>query len=207
MNHHGLDIGGTLVRKLIVLGVALVAVTSCSTSAPTKEPPGMAPRGTQMTTAKPSRQDLTNKVSLSGKVAINPVFGLVSPVGGQIRYLDVKTPEKTPVKPTKVANVFVSGKANAVEVPAGAVFSGRLVDDKATVTAGMPIVSAKHVGYGVVADIKGEQAYKLSETLSSIMDAPDPRSSWHSCAVMQSSSGAQQAMPATSSPPHSAPTP
>jgi hypothetical protein len=169
MNHHRLDMGGTLVRKLMVLGVALVAATGCSTSAPAKQPPGMAPRGTQMTTAKPSRQDLTNKVSLSGKVTINPVFGLVSPVGGQIRYLDVKTPEKTPVKPTKVANVFVSGKANAVEVPAGAVFSGRLVDDKATVTAGMPIVSAKHVGYGVVADIKGEQAYKLSDTLSSIM--------------------------------------
>lgn len=129
----------------------------------------MAPRGTQMTTAKPTRQDLTNKVSLSGKVTINPVFGLVSPVGGQVRYLDVKTPEKTPVKPTKVANVLVSGKPTAVEVPAGAMFSGRLVDDKATVTAGMPIVSAKHVGYGVVADIKGEQAYKLSDTLSSIM--------------------------------------
>ncbi|MBP2325387.1 hypothetical protein JOF56_005772 [Kibdelosporangium banguiense] len=156
-------------RKPFLLGLTLVVVTGCSTSAPAKEPPGMAPRGTQMTTAKPSRQDLTNKVSLAGKVVINPVFGLVSPVGGQIRYLDVKPPEKTPAKPTKVATVVVSGKATPIEVPAGATFAGRLVDDKATVTAGMPVVSAKYVGYGITADIKGEQAYKMSETLSSIM--------------------------------------
>ncbi|MET0237872.1 MAG: efflux RND transporter periplasmic adaptor subunit [Kibdelosporangium sp.] len=155
-------------RKLSALALALVAVAGCSTSAPAKQPPELVPRGTQLTTAKLTRQDLTNKVSLSGKVAINPVFGLVSPVAGQVRYLDVKVPEKTPTKPTKVANVFVNGKANAVEVPAGATFSGRLADDKASVTAGMPIVSAKHAGYGITADINGEQAYKLSDALSSI---------------------------------------
>jgi hypothetical protein len=117
-----------------------------------------------MTSAKATRQDLTNKVSLSGKVTIDPVFGLVSPVAGQIRYLDVKKPDKTPTKPTKVATV---GKT-PIEVPAGATFAGRLVDDKATVTAGMPIVSAKYVGYGIVADITGDQAYKLSDSLSSV---------------------------------------
>lgn len=117
-----------------------------------------------MTTAKPSRQDLTNKVSLTGKVAIDPVFGIVSPAAGQIRYLDVRAPDKTPTKPTKVATV---GRA-AIEVPAGATFSGRLVDDKSTVTAGEPVVSAKYVGYGIVADITGDQAYKLADSLSSV---------------------------------------
>jgi hypothetical protein len=121
-----------------------------------------------MTSAKVSRQDLTNKVSLAGKVTVNPVFGIVSPAAGQIRYLDVKPPEKTPTKPTKVANVVGGGKTTAIEVPAGATFAGRLMDDKATVTAGMPIVSAKHVGYGIVAEIKGEQAYQLSDALASV---------------------------------------
>nr|WP_052479309.1 hypothetical protein [Kibdelosporangium sp. MJ126-NF4]CEL23531.1 Probable Co/Zn/Cd efflux system membrane fusion protein [Kibdelosporangium sp. MJ126-NF4]CTQ89145.1 Probable Co/Zn/Cd efflux system membrane fusion protein [Kibdelosporangium sp. MJ126-NF4] len=155
-------------RTLSVLGVALFVIAGCSTSASEKPTPGMAPRGTQMTTAKPSRQDLTSKVSLSGKVAINPVFGLVSPVDGQVRYLDVKTPEKTPTKSTRVANVFAGGKPTGVEIPAGALFGGRLADDKANVTTGQPIVSAKHVGYGIVAEIKGEQAYQLSDALSSV---------------------------------------
>ncbi|MBE1462421.1 efflux RND transporter periplasmic adaptor subunit [Kibdelosporangium phytohabitans] len=155
-------------RILSALTVALFVVAGCSTSGSDKPTPELAPRGTQMTTAKPTRQDLTSKVSLSGKVAINPVFGLVSPVAGQVRYLDVKTPEKTPAKPTKVANVFANGKPTAVDVPAGATFSGRLADDKATVTAGQPIASAKHVGYGLVAEIKGEQAYQLSDALSSV---------------------------------------
>lgn len=155
-------------RTLSALVVALFVVAGCSTPASEKPNPELAPRGTQMTTAKPSRQDLTSKVSLSGKVVINPVFGLVSPVAGQVRYLDVKAPDKTPTKPTKVANVFANGRPSAVDVPAGAMFSGRLADDKATVTAGQPIVSAKHVGYGLVAEIKGEQAYQLSDALASV---------------------------------------
>lgn len=121
-----------------------------------------------MTTVKPTRQDLANKVSLSGKVTINPVFGLVAPVAGEVRYLDVRTPQTTPTKPTKVANIWASGRAHPVEVPAGAVFTGRLLDDRSTVTAAMPVVSAKHVGYGIVADLDGAQAYKISETPATV---------------------------------------
>ncbi|MEV4317343.1 efflux RND transporter periplasmic adaptor subunit [Actinocrispum sp. NPDC049592] len=150
-------------RIVPVLGLALV-LAACSTQAPEKPSPGLAPRGTTMTSAKPSRQDLTNKVSLTGKVTINPVFGIVAPVAGQIRYLDVKAPDKTPVKPTKVGTV----KSTSIEVPAGSVFAGRLVDDKSTVTVGMPVASAKYIGYGIVADITGDQAYKLSDALSSV---------------------------------------
>lgn len=121
-----------------------------------------------MTTVQPTRQDLTNKVSLSGKVTINPVFGMVAPVAGQVRYLDVKTPKSTPTKPTRVASVWVSGKAHRIEVPAGAVFAGRLVDDRSTVTAGMPVVSARKIGYGLVADLDGAQAYKISDALATV---------------------------------------
>jgi hypothetical protein len=99
---------------------------------------------------------------------MNPVFGLVAPVAGQMRYLDVKAPTSTPAKPTKVGAVWVNGKPNNVEVPAGATFSGRLVDDKATVTAGMPIVSAKLAGYGIVADISSDKAYQIADGLTGI---------------------------------------
>jgi hypothetical protein len=121
-----------------------------------------------MTTAKPSRQDLANTVSLSGKVTIGPVFGLVAPVAGQVRYLDVKPPQGTPTRPTRVATVVAGGKSYNVDVPAGAVFAGRLVDDRSTVTAGMPVVSAKYAGYGIVAELDGAQAYKISDALGSI---------------------------------------
>lgn len=121
-----------------------------------------------MTTVTPTRQDLTNSVSLPGTVTMNPVFGLVAPVAGQMRYLDVKEPTSTPTKPTKVGAVWVNGKPTNVEVPAGATFSGRLVDDKATVTVGMPVVSAKLAGYGIVADISSDKAYQIADGLTGI---------------------------------------
>ncbi|SCL44151.1 hypothetical protein GA0070604_0227 [Micromonospora eburnea] len=121
-----------------------------------------------MTTVQPTRQDLANKLSLSGKVTVNPVFGIVAPVAGQVRYLDVRTPQSTPTKPTRVASVWASGKAHRIEVPAGAVFAGRLVDHGSKVPAGMPIVSAKKIGYGLVADIDGAQAYQISDTLTTV---------------------------------------
>lgn len=121
-----------------------------------------------MTTVTPTRQDLTNSVSLSGTVTMNPVFGLVAPVAGQMRYLDVKEPASTPTKPTRIGAVWVSGKPNHVEVPAGATFAGRLVDDKSNVTVGMPIASAKLAGYGIVADISSDKAYQIADGLTGI---------------------------------------
>jgi hypothetical protein len=155
-----------------------------------------------MTTVQPTRQDLANRVSLNGKVTLNPVFGLVSPVVGQVRYLDVKAPQSTPTKPTKVATVkSADGKSHDIEVPAGAVFAGRLVDDRSTVTAGMPIVSARQVGYGIVADIDGGQAYKISDALGSVQaqikSGPGP----FACAVL----GTIAALPAGTIPAPPAP--
>jgi hypothetical protein len=151
-----------------VLLSVLVLATACTTSEATEPPPELAERGTVMTTVTPTRQDLTNSVSLSGTVTMNPVFGLVAPVAGQMRYLDVKEPASTPTKPTRIGAVWVSGKPNNVEVPAGATFSGRLVDDKSTVTVGMPIASAKLAGYGIVADISSDKAYQIADGLTGI---------------------------------------
>ncbi|MCW2642925.1 MAG: hypothetical protein JWP76_5231 [Dactylosporangium sp.] len=156
-----------------------------------------------MTTAKPARQDLANRVSLSGKVTMNPVFGLVAPVGGQVRYLDVKPAQSTPTKPTWVASVWADGKPNRVEVPAGATLAGRLVADRSTVTTGMPVVSAKLAGYGIVADIDAAQAYKLSDALTSVQaqikNGPGP----FACAVL----GTIAALPAGTIPEPPAPAP
>ena len=157
--------------KPVHVGVALsvlVLVAACTTTEAAEPPPGLAERGTVMTTVTPTRQDLTNSVSLAGTVTMNPVFGLVAPVAGQMRYLDVKEPTSTPTKPTKIGAVWVNGKPNNVEVPAGATFAGRLVDDKASVTAGMPIASAKLAGYGIVADISSDKAYQIADGLTGI---------------------------------------
>ena len=143
-------------------------LTACSSASASADPPGMVKHGTTMTTVKPNRQDLTNRVSLSGKVTLSPVFGIVAPVNGQVRYLDVKPPTATPTKPTRVAGIWAGNKPTYVEVPAGAVFAGRLVDDRSTVTAGMPIVSACYAGYGIVADIDGGQAYQIADAVNAI---------------------------------------
>ncbi len=153
-----------------VLGLAvlvLLGAAACSSSENIGSPE-LAPRGETQTTVKPTRQDLTNTVSLSGKVTMNPVFGLESPVAGEVRFLDVTKPRRTPTQPTRVANVWKDGNVHRVKVPAGATFAGRLVDDRSTVTAGMPVVSAKLAGYGIVADIDGEQAYRISGAIGSV---------------------------------------
>ena len=155
-----------------------VAVAACSPSGPDQANPELAPRGTAMTKVKPTKQDLTTKLSISGKVEMNPTFGLVAPVAGQVRYFDLPTPNGTPTKPIRVATVWKDGAPNYVEIPAGATFGGRLVDDKSTVTAGMPLASAKHVGYAIVGDIDGAQAYKISgaltEVTAQIKNGPGP---------------------------------
>ncbi|MFD1147210.1 efflux RND transporter periplasmic adaptor subunit, partial [Saccharothrix hoggarensis] len=158
------------VRVCGLVAVALAA-TACTSTGAEPLDPGLAPRGTVQTTATPSRQDLSNKVSLTGTVTMNPVFGIVSPVAGQVRYLTVPEATGTPTKPTRFATVWLDGKPNNVEVPAGSTFGGRLVDDRATVTAGMPIASAKYAGYGIVAEINGEQAYQIADAAQGVVQA------------------------------------
>ena len=119
-------------RKILLAPLcALVTVTvaACSPSGPEQANPELAPRGTTMTKVKPTKQDLTTKLSISGKVEMNPTFGLVAPVDGQVRFFDVPAPNGTPTKPIRVANVWKDGAPNYVEIPAGATFGGRLVDD------------------------------------------------------------------------------
>lgn len=144
---------------VLLAGTALAACGSDGKS-PT---PDLAARGTAMTTVKPERRDLADKVSLTGKVVLNPVYGLVAPVDGEVRFLDVRPPARTPTRATRVATVYDDDdKAHHVAVPAGSAFAGRLVDDRATVTTGMPVVSAKYAGYALVAELDGEQAYQIS---------------------------------------------
>jgi hypothetical protein len=166
-------------RGLWVLAVlACLTLTACTAASGSAETPGLAPRDTTWTTVKPSRQDLSNKVSLTGKVELNPTFGIEAPVGGQVRYLTVAAPTSTPSKPTRVAGVWVKGRPHYVNVPAGAVFAGRLVDDRSTVVAGTPIVSARYAGYGITADIDAGQAYQISGFLTTaqaqIKNGPGP---------------------------------
>src|SRR5262249_3697650 len=116
-----------MVGSAITVVAAVGASAGCTSGGAQTSTPGLAPRGTVMTTVKPTRKDLTNKVSLTGKIALDPVFGLVAPVAGQVRYLTVTTPKSTPTKPTRVAAVYIGNTPHYVEVPAGAVFAGRLV--------------------------------------------------------------------------------
>ncbi|MEU5691940.1 efflux RND transporter periplasmic adaptor subunit [Actinosynnema sp. NPDC020468] len=148
--------------RLLVCASAF-ALTACSAQSGPEADPALAPRGTTMTTAKPTRQDLSNKVSLTGTVSMDPVFGLTAPVAGQIRYWDVPKANGTPTYATRAATVWVDDVPYYVDVPAGSTFEGRLVADRSTVTAGMPIVSARYSGYALVGVVGSAQAYKLTE--------------------------------------------
>ncbi|MFC3742840.1 efflux RND transporter periplasmic adaptor subunit [Paractinoplanes deccanensis] len=156
-------------RRGLALGVAVAAALSgCTADEEAARTPGLEERGTVLTSVKPTRQDLSNQISLSGKVTINPVFGIVAPTAGEIRYVQ-RQPNKTPAaQPLWVATVWDDGTPRRINIPEGSMLAGRLMEDRAEVAAGMPIVSARHGGYGIVADIDSAQAYRVSGSAKTV---------------------------------------
>jgi hypothetical protein len=67
-----------------------------------------------------------------------------------------------------VATIWARGKQHKVRIPKGSTLAGRLMEDRAEVIAGMPIVSARHNAYGIVADIDSAQAYRISGAVKSV---------------------------------------
>jgi hypothetical protein len=162
------------VNTLTLAGVgavvaALAALSACSAAEEKSTTPGLEVRGTVLTTVKPTRQDLSNQISLAGKVTINPVFGVVAPADGEIRYVD-RRPSVTPAtRPMWVATVWDNhGDPRRVEIPKDSMLAGRLMDDRAEVTKGMPVISAKYAGYGIVAEIDSTQAYRIVGSVQSV---------------------------------------
>ena len=112
--------------------------------------------------ATPRRSISRSPSDLPRRRTVNPVFGIVAPAGGELRWLD-RTPSLTPVtRLTWVATVWKGGCGYRVQIPKGTTMAGRLMEDHVTVTAGMPVVSARRSGYGIVADIDSAQAYRVS---------------------------------------------
>lgn len=156
-----------LPRAGMAMSVAVV-LAGCTSPADEVRTPELEARGTVLTTVKPARQDLTNRISLAGKVTINPVFGITAPKDGEIRYVQ-REPSTTPAtRPMWVATVWDDGVPRKVMIPKDSTMAGRLMEDRATVTEGMPVVSARHAGYGIVAEIDSAMAYRISGTATSV---------------------------------------
>ncbi|GAB7046842.1 efflux RND transporter periplasmic adaptor subunit [Catenuloplanes indicus] len=155
-------------RWLPILG-ALTLLAGCSLPADDEAgTPSLEAPGTVLTTVTPTRQDLSNTISLTGKVTIDPVFGITAPVDGEIRYLDRQPATEPATADLWVASVWKDGEPHEVTIPAGSILAGRLLTDGARVTTGMPVVSAKHAGYGIVADITTEHAYRLAANVGTV---------------------------------------
>lgn len=156
--------------RLVIAGLAAMVLLAggCTAEGEGPDTPGLDERGTVTTTVTPSRMDLTDEMSLTGKVVINPVFGLVAPTDGEVHYYDVPWPRSTPTQPVWAANIWLDGNKTRVDIPAGATFAGRLMPDYASVTEGMPVVSARWMGYGVVAEIAAADAYRVADNLTTV---------------------------------------
>jgi hypothetical protein len=151
----------------VVSAVAVLAGCSSSDEKPDSTP-GLEARGTVLTTVKPTRQNLANQISLNGKVIINPVFGIVAPSDGELRYLN-KQPGKVPAtRPIWVASIWKHGSPRRVYIPKDTTLAGQLLEDRSDVSAGMPVVSARYSGYGIEAEIDSTQAYRISGAIESV---------------------------------------
>ncbi|GIM92273.1 efflux RND transporter periplasmic adaptor subunit [Paractinoplanes toevensis] len=158
---------GRLARVGVLVAAGAV-LCGCSSSGEAAQTPGLEARGTVVTTVKPTRQDLTNQISLAGKVTINPVFGIVAPVDGELRYVDRQPSKTASTRPIWVASIWNDGVPRRVEIPKDSILAGRLLDDRSDVTAGMPVVSARYAGYGIVADIDSAQAYRIAGAVKTV---------------------------------------
>jgi hypothetical protein len=152
---------------MAVSAVALV-LSGCTSDADTAPTPDLEARGTVLTTVQPTRQDLTNQISLSGKVGINPVYGIVAPAEGELRFTERQPTTVAVGRDTWVATVWDGDVPRKIFVPEGSTMAGRLMDDRSPVAKGMPVVSARHVGYGITADIDSAQAYRISGAVKQI---------------------------------------
>ncbi|WP_229069972.1 efflux RND transporter periplasmic adaptor subunit [Actinoplanes sp. DH11] len=157
-----------LARAGAVTAAGVMLISGCTSEAEPAQTPGLEQRGTVLTTVKPERQDLTNQISLAGKVAVNPVFGVVAPTDGEIRYVQRTPATKPATRALWVATIWKQGHPHEVTIPKGSIMAGRLMDDRSAVTEGMPIISARHAGYGIVADIDSNQAYRISGAAKSV---------------------------------------
>src|SRR5689334_18523621 len=101
-------------RALAATSAAVVMLTGCTSDSAKPETPGLEARGTVVTTVQPKKQSLTNQISLSGKVTINPVFGIVAPVDGELRYLDRKPSKFASTRPVWVATVWHDGRPRRI---------------------------------------------------------------------------------------------
>ncbi|MDR7277406.1 efflux RND transporter periplasmic adaptor subunit [Catenuloplanes atrovinosus] len=156
-------------RWLPAVGALMMAVAGCSLpSGEETDTPVLEAPGTVLTTVQATRQDVNNAISLTGKVTIDPVFGIAAPIDGEIRYLDRQPATEPATADLWVASVWKGGEPHEVNIPAGSILAGRLLADGATVTAGMPVVSATRAGYGIVAEIASEHAYRVADTVDTV---------------------------------------
>ena len=115
-------------KQVALLGavIALAAGSACSAQESDDPAPELAGRGQTMTTVKPSRQDLSNSLSLQGQVTMRPVYGLVAPVTGEVRYTAVEPGPRVQKAPVRVASIRVKGKKpQHITLPAGSTFATR----------------------------------------------------------------------------------
>lgn len=151
----------------ILVGLSVCSgVVSCGADSSTGVPE-LAPADAVLTTVRPSRQDMSNKVSLTGRVVMNPVFGLVAPEDGRLEHV-AEVRRTASRKAVTVAYVVNRGGRSAIKIPAGEVFAGWLAEDEAKVTAGMPVVAARHTGYGLTADVDADNAYRLGTRVGTV---------------------------------------
>ena len=156
-----------LPRACVAMSV-LAVLAACSSPTEDVQTPELEARGTVLTTVKPAKQDLTNRISMAGKVTINPVFGIIAPVDGEIRYMR-RDPQSAPAtRPMWVATIWHDGEPHRVNIPKDSTMAGRLMEDRADVTEGMPVVSARHAGYGIVAEIDSALAYRIAGDATSV---------------------------------------
>ncbi|WP_433790907.1 efflux RND transporter periplasmic adaptor subunit [Actinoplanes sp. CA-252034] len=153
---------------VVAASAVTLVLSGCTSDDATSQTPELEGRGTVLTTVQPARQDLTNQISLNGKVSINPVFGIVAPGEGELRFTERQPTTVAVSRDTWVATVWDGDTPRKVYVPEGTIMAGRLMDDRSPVSKGMPVVSARHVGYGITADIDSAQAYRISGAVKQI---------------------------------------
>lgn len=127
--------------KKLLLAAAALCLAACGASPQTVLPQG----DPAVPLVSVARRDITEVVALPSTVVATPKFLVLAPATGRVR---------------REGDLFsVSGKAASLSVPATLV--EWLVDDGAMVAAGVPVAEASYSGFGEVAVLPPQDAYRL----------------------------------------------
>lgn len=153
-------------RRAIAVAVCLgllSAMAGCASGNADDSGPSGTGTDSPTSTVTVQRSSISSTVVVNGSVTASPEFLVVAPAAGRVRFNAKSAVGKVVGSGTRLGAVA----GHRITSPANGEVMQRLVGDKATVAASLPLVAVRYGGFGIVANIPLEDQYRIYEGAAS----------------------------------------